>query len=48
MLHVKADWKRKNIVRNEGIEKKVSEHKLGLHKKIFPTGNHPLPPPIKS
>ena len=39
MLHAKADWQ-KNIVRNEGIEKRAPR------KKFFPTGDHP--PPLKS
>ena len=38
MLHAKADWQ-KNIVRNEGTEKKFPEHKDFI-KNIFPTGNH--------
>ena len=40
----KADWQRKNIVCNEGIEKKVPEHKDSMKKKNFPTRNHPPPP----
>ena len=39
----KADWQRKNIVCNEGIEKKVPEHKDSMKKKNFPTRNHPPP-----
>ena len=35
MLHAKADWQRKNIVRNEGIEKKNPEHKDSMKKKSF-------------
>ena len=46
MLHAKEDWQ-KNIVRNEGIEKKIPEHKDSMKKNSFLQEITPPPPPSK-
>ena len=48
MLHAKADWQKKYIVRNEGIEKRIPEHKDSMKKNSFLQEiTHPPPPPSK-
>ena len=47
MLHAKADWQRRNIVRNEGIEKKIlniraDNANLCLNNSRYPAQPHPI------